>query len=159
MVFLQEYHIFRKLIMATPLTDEDFRLIINDTPQANRLIKKCQFSSERIKKAIQLVLSDWNETPPIVSHYTEETFPYRATLLYGVAALLFAGESAHQSRNHLTYQSGGLTVDDDAEAGAYLNYSRMFDAKYKDLMERQKKAENMEDGFSTIFSGYYCIRN
>lgn len=136
------------------LTIDDVRVFLNDYPEANRLIKRVQFTPERIAKAIQFMIREWNETVPIVNVYTEETFPYKTALLYGVISWLFSGESTFEERNHLTYQSGGLTIDDSNRTQAYLKIAEYFLSKFKDLMERQKKLENIDNGWGSIGSGY-----
>ena len=137
------------------LTIERVRGFLNDYPASNRLLKQFEFSQERISNAIQTVVSEWNETPPITSKYTPESYPYDLTLLYGVCAYLLQSEALTQERNHLTYQSGGLTVDDSNHANAYLSLSNLFFSKYKELMTHQKTIENAKMAWSYIPSPYY----
>lgn len=140
------------------ITTEDIAHFLNDFPELNRLTRKPEFSSERVQRAIQFVVDEWNETPPLIRAYTVENFPYRTTLLYGVVGHLFAGEAAFQERNHLPYNAGGLSVDDSNKSGAYLQFANFFKAQFKDYMERQKRAENHAQGWRIISSGYYSKR-
>lgn len=141
--------------MVKPVTVDDIKSFINDYKDSNRLQKESEFSPERIQKGISHIVAEWNETPPLTSNYTEETFPYRNVLIYGVVSWLYMGQSIHQERNHLVYQSGGLTVDDDNNAQAYLNFSNLCYAKYKEAMEKQKVMENINGGWGTLSSDYY----
>lgn len=133
----------------------EIRLFLNDFATTNKILRDVEFSSERVHNAIKHVIDDWNETPPLVSNYTEDNFPYKTTLLYGVISFLLSSESISQERNHLVYQSGGLTVDDTNHSEAYMQLSNQFQMKYKELMERQKKVENWEGAWTIKTSGYF----
>ena len=136
------------------ITISEVRNFLNDYPDTNKILRKVEFNSERINNAIKYVVDDWNDTPPILNKYTEESFPYKTTLLYGVVSFLLSSEAISQERNHLIYQSGNLTVD-DTHSQAYIALSSQFLQKYKDLMERQKKVENWNKTWSIIPSGYF----
>ena len=141
--------------MARPITVEDIKLFLNDFPEANLLTRESEFSTERIQKARQYVLDEWNETSPNTNVYTVETFPYRNMMLYGIAAWLFLGQATHQARNHLTYQSGGLAISDDENAQAYLNFYNVFNGIFKQRLACKKMEENMNHGWGTEHSDYY----
>lgn len=137
------------------ITINDIKLFLNDFADTNRLLHRPEFSPERIHNAVMNVLSEWNETPPILTQYKEDNFPYRLTMLYGVCSFLLAGEATYQARNQLTYQSGGLAVDDMNKADPYLRLSKEFEQKYKSLMATQKRQENIQRGWGHVSSGYY----
>lgn len=141
--------------MSDKLTLEDIYVFLNDFPETNRLLGKVEFSAERVSQAIRFTIGEWNETPPETNIYTLENFPYRTTLLFGVAAYLFAGQAAFQERNHLTYSSGGISVDDDNRMAAYSNLAQFFKGQFKELTLRQKSSENFAQGWRTINSPYY----
>ena len=143
------------LTKRATLTTEDIAQFLNDFPELNRLTSKPEFTSERVNRAIQFVIDEWNETPPLIHNYTRESFPYRTTLLYGTVGHLFAGESAFQERNHLAYSSGGLSVDDSNKAQPYMQISQYFSGKFKEVMERQKRAENVLNGWGVVPSRLY----
>ena len=136
------------------LTSKDVRIFLNDFPKANRLSGEAEFDPVRIQKAIKFVIDQWNETPPITRRYTDEDFPYKSCLLYGVVGWLFMGEATFQERNHLVYQSGGLSVDDDNSAAAYLNFANYFMGLFREQMKIQKMSENLKLGWGTINSSY-----
>lgn len=143
--------------VSTALTSEDVSQFLNDYPEVNRLIDGKEFTSDRIQTAIKFVLSEWNETPPVINVFTESNFPYKTTLLYGVVGFLFRGEAAFQERNHLPYQSGGLSVDDSNKSNAYIQFANMFDNKFQNLMQRQKVQENLNRGWRTVSSDYSTL--
>lgn len=138
------------------ITIAEIRTFLNDTPESNRVLRKVEFNSERIQQAINYVVSDWNETPPLVANYTVDTFPYKTALLYGVVSFLLKSESISQERNHLGYQSGGLSIDDSNHSGAYTQLANYFEQQYKNQIERLKKVENWNLAYSTIGSGWYA---
>lgn len=140
--------------MSDLLSVESIKLFLNDFPGANKLLKKAEFTPERIRKAKQFMIRDWNESPPILTPYSEENFPYKTTLLYGVAYWLFLGQSTFKERNHLAYSSGGLTVDDDNQSQAYLNFANFFKGQFDQKMRIQKQAENINGGWRSIGSDY-----
>ena len=136
------------------ITIDEIRTFLNDFPDSN-ILKKVEFSPERIANAIKIVINDWNETPPLVASHTVDTFPYRTALLYGVVANLLRSESISQERNHLPYQSGNLAIDDSSHSGPYSNLANYFEQKYQLQIERLKKLENWRLIYSTIDSGWY----
>lgn len=142
-----------------PLTAKDVKLFLNDFPNTNKLLMEEEFTPERIQSAIRFVVNEWNETVPILSSYTPETFPYRNTLLYGVCSWLYAGQAISQERNHLTYSSGGVTIDDDNKSNPYLAFSQFMENKFKQNMKELKQSENLKGAWGTINSSYRYLSN
>ena len=141
------------------ITAEDVQIFLNDYPEANRLLGTKLFDNKRIQRGIQFVVDEWNEIPPILStKYTASNFPYKSTLLYGVCAWLFLGESTSQERNHLAYQSGGIAIDDSNKSNPYLSFYNIFKAEFTRLAESQKISENIKSGFRNIGSDYRYLK-
>lgn len=147
----------QRLTMGTSstLTSEDVQIFLQDYPTSNRLLGKQLFSPDRVQKAIKFAIGTWNETPPVTNVYTDENFPYKTCLLYGVLEFLFLGESTLEERNYLPYQSGGLAVEEDNSAQAYLNFSNLFGQKFAATLKMLKHSENLDRGWGTISSDFY----
>jgi hypothetical protein len=136
------------------VTIEHVRNFLNDRVDVNRLLDDFQFSEDRINSAKELVLMEWNTTPPIINNYTIENFPYDIVMLYGIVSYLLLSEAFSEERNHLPYQAGGITVDDSSHAQAYLSFKNMIDTTYKNQMDMHKKSENEDSGWGIISGGY-----
>ena len=140
---------------SSTLTAEDVQVFLQDYPACNRLTEKQLFTPDRVQKAIKFVIGTWNETLPITNIYSDENFPYKTCLLYGVLEFLFLGESTLEERNYLPYQSGGLTVETDNSSQAYLKLSTLFGQKFMSTLKMLKYNENLDRGWGTISSDYY----
>ena len=133
------------------LTDVDVRIWLRDNdPEANLLLDDFEFSAEEIRTAMTLTVDYWNETPPWVGSYDYDKFPYRYALLKGTAAnLLFMG--AHRfRRNQLSYNAGGLTVDDQNKYQQYDSAGARLWEEYKQWVAQAKRSINVDLGWGTI---------
>lgn len=135
----------------TYLTDVDVRIWLRDNdPEANLLIKDLEFTPEEIRTAFTLAVDYWNDQPPYIGAYDYNRFPWRSQLLRGVAGNLLYMAARGYDRNSLTYNAGGLSVQDQDKAQSYDAASARLTEAYHDWVIRNKRSLNAENGFATI---------
>ena len=75
--------------MATAkLSEQDIRLFLMEKKELNPLLRGVRWSTEDIDAAVNRCIDFWNETPPFINPQTPSSFPYKYTLLIGVAGHL-----------------------------------------------------------------------
>ena len=133
------------------LTDLDVRIWLRDNdPDANVLIDSEEFEAEEIRTAMTLAVDYWNETPPNVGSYDYDKFPYRFALLRGTAANLLFMAAHRYRRNHLHYNAGGVSVDDQNKYQQYdAAGARLWD-EYKQWIAGKKREINVGLGWGTV---------
>jgi len=136
------------------ITVDDVRLFIKDSPQSNYK-GEAEFTTPQIERAIDFTISDFNSTPPLITGFTKNDFPYLSLLLLGVVSHLYKGAAIHQERNHLPASSGGVSVDDSAHANPYLQLANDLRAEYEQKKSMIKISLNMAQGWGGIGSEYY----
>lgn len=83
------------------------RMFMMDNEEMNRLLGRKELDDDRHELAIILTLSDWNTTAPVVGKHDIVSFPSLYLLLTGAAIQCLKMAGFYQSRNELTYNSGG----------------------------------------------------
>lgn len=133
------------------LTDLDVRIWLRDNdPEANVLIDDFEFSPEEIRTAMTLVVDYWNETPPFIRSYDYDKFPYRFALLRGTAGNLLFMAANRYRRNHLSYNAGGVAVNDQDKYQQYDSAGACLWEEYKQWVAAMKKSINVNNGWGTI---------
>lgn len=133
------------------LTDIDVRIWLRDNdPSANVLLDTEEFEAEEIRTAMTLTVDYWNETPPFLGSYDYDKFPYRFALLRGTAANLLFMAAHRYRRNHLSYNAGGVSVDDQNKYQQYDSAGSRLWEEYKQWVTAKKKADNASQGWGTI---------
>ena len=137
------------------LTEVDIRIFIRDyDPELNLLLDDYEFTHEEIRLATSLVVDRWNETPPSVGVYTEDTFPFRYHLLLGTCANLMTMAAFRYRRNELTYQIPGGAINDQNKGKAYDAAAAKMAAGFTDWMMRKKVELNMNQGWGNDWNAY-----
>jgi len=134
--------------MATAkLTEQDIRLFLMDKKELNPLLRGVRFSSDDIDQAIIRCVDFWNETPPFINPQSPNSFPYRYTLLVGVAGHLLRSASINEASNELQYMADGVTVQDKDKAEIFAKIGGMFWDEFKDKITNLKVAQNISSAF------------
>ena len=133
------------------LTDLDVRIWLRDNdPEANNLLADFEFSPEEIRTAMTLTVDYWNDRPPYIKNYDYDKFPFRSALLTGTSAnLLFIAANRYR-RNSLQYSAGGTTIADQEKYQQYDAAGARLWEEYKDWVVKNKRAMNMESGWSIV---------
>ena len=129
------------------------RTFLGDTPEENRLIPDKELSDDKLKLALELALSEYNNTPPFQA-VTFETFPNLMVILYGgaIQALIMAG--IIMARNYLQFNDGGISEVVADKSATYQSWIGNLVGTYKDAVMNIKVSINMEENFGVIPSPY-----
>ena len=135
----------------TFLVENDIRFWLRDNePELNTLLDDYEFTPEEIRQALTYAQDYWNEQPPYIGNIDYDRNPFRFNLLKGTVGNLLAIAANRYRRNHLQYQAGGLTVDDDNKAQAYDAASARLWEEYKLWVRQNKRSINASNGFATF---------
>lgn len=116
----------------------------NDGAPFSSLLDDTEFTDLDIVYAQRRVIQLWNETPPPVSTYTPNNFPYRYWWLKGTVGHLLRMSAARYRRNQLNYSAGGVSIQDQAKADEYEKVGQMELQEFKEWMMREKYRINMD---------------
>lgn len=135
------------------------RLFLNDTPQLNRLIRQQESTDERLDLALALACDDFTITTPLLGTYRIETFPSLFLLIYGSTIQVLRSQGLLQSRNELTYSSGGVSVRIFDKTATYQSWIAQFVAEYERKKQNYKIATNIARAMSGGVASEYSILN
>lgn len=114
---------------------DEIREYVRDTPSLNILLEgRLQSEDSHIEMGMKLAVSDFNSAAP-VSHYTVETFPSAAIILYGTLHHMCNMEAERQLRNNVNYNAQGLNAGIDDKFGQYNQLATY----YKQLLEARTR--------------------
>jgi hypothetical protein len=130
------------------------RLFMRDTPQLNRLIRKEESDNTLFEFAIEMTLSDWNSTTPLIGSVSICNFPSLFLLLHGSAIQLLASQGIYQARNELNYNAGGSSFIRANKSNYYMQWMINFDNKYQLMKRNIKIQQNISLGWGGIVSEY-----
>ena len=131
------------------VTEKDVRLFMMDKPELNPLLRGVRWSPEDIDSAIVYTVSFYNEFPPLIGGYTVETFPFRHTLLMGVAGHLLRSAAINQASNNLTYSVDGVNVNDNDKAEIFARLGQQYWEDFKTQVANIKVAQNLSSAFGS----------
>jgi hypothetical protein len=137
------------------------RLFTRDHPQLNRLVKGEESSDRMIAWAIQDFLSDFAGTPPALGYMTlEQMFEQhlQAFALRGTTVGLLQSVGILQTRNHLQFSDGGISVGVSDKTPMLMQWIRDFQNKYEQQKMQIKVSQNIAQllgGFGGTHSEYF----
>lgn len=135
--------------MASKLTETEIRIFLMDKKELNPLLRGVRWTTEDIDSAITRCVDFWNETPPFINAIAPHQFPYRYTLLAGVAGHLLKSASINEANNQLQYAADGITVLDKDKAEIFAKLGGMFWDEFKDKVTNMKIAQNLSQAFGS----------
>lgn len=139
------------------ITAEDVQAFLRDTAEENYLTDEVDFPPDRVQRAVDFVVNDFNSIP-VITGFSAEKFPFRAILLYGVAAHLLRGLAVSQTRNHLSYSVAGVQIDDTNKGPAYAAMAEGFQGQYEAKARAVKNQINLDEGWGSVSSEYRSSR-
>ena len=142
------------------LSVDDIRSYIKDFSDRNRLLQAPEFSEDRIRLCMELALDDFN-TIPVQTAFSLDNFPSRVILLLGTIAHMYKGEKIFQARNNLTYNDGGITVNDTDKAQVYDKIGDGLMQEFETKTRMWKREFNLSrgwGGFGSEYAGFYRTR-
>lgn len=135
------------------------REFMRDYPELNRLIAGEESSNRQIVWAILDTLDDFNTTPPFTS-FDLDGFPSKSMLLRGTVSTLLESIGLLQTRNHLQFSDGGITVGINDKTPFIQSWIQVFRNAYEAKKEKLKVAYNIENAWGGgIFSEFRFINN
>lgn len=139
-----------------PPSIAEIRLHLRDSsPAESYLLEHLMFDDAEIALAITRPVQFWNEVPPPLSQmYSTQNFPYRYHWLEGICANLFLMVAEQFRRNQLSYQAGGVALDDQNKEGAYERAGQMRWQAYRDWVRGAKASINLESCYGEVSSNY-----
>ena len=142
-----------------PPTILEIRLQLRDSSvEENSLLDGYNFSDEEIAIATMKPIQYFNETDPDVGIYFDTTnFPSRYYWTEGIIGQLFRIVEEYQRKNNLSYNSGGLSVDDRNKEQNYAQAGERHWAIFTEWAKRKKVKINIANGYG-IINSYYAYR-
>lgn len=133
------------------------RLFTQDTPELNRLIRGYELNDDKLDLAVMLTLSDWNTTAPVLSNrITIGTFPSLYLLLHGATIQCLKMAGMYQSRNELTYSSGGSSFIRANKTPYYQSWIQNFSSEYEAKKLNYKIQQNVQGAYGEGFGSEYA---
>lgn len=130
------------------------RLFMRDTPQMNRLLLKEESDDELLSFAIDMTISDWNSTTPMISRVDIGNFPSLYLLMHGGAIQLLKSQGILQARNELNYNTGGSSFMRSNKTNYYQSWMINFSNEYEMKKRNMKIQQNIAGGWGGVASEY-----
>ncbi len=111
------------------------RRFLRDQPKLNALTKKYESDDDDIKFAINMAISDWNSTPPMLSPVGLVDFPILDWLVVASSMFILQSAGVLQYRNDLPFNDSGITVNPWNKGPAYINLAGM----WANIVESKKR--------------------
>lgn len=138
------------------------RYFLSDTPELNLLLRDYETPDDKLEFCIEMALSDWNSTAPILMPPTTIlNYPSLYLLMHGSAIIALKSAGLFQTRNALQYQSGGSAFQRFGKESAYMSWIQLFSNDYEQKKQMLKVSENIERGWHPgggVASEYYKLR-
>lgn len=135
------------------------RSFMRDYPELNRLIAGVESSNRQIVWAIFDSLDDFNTSPPFTSHDIN-SFPSKSLLIRATVCSLLESIGLLQTRNHLQFSDGGITVGVSDKTPFIQSWLQLFRNAYEAKKEKLKVAYNIETAWGGgVFSEYRFVNN
>jgi hypothetical protein len=125
------------------------RRYLRDFAAKNRLLGEEEFSDDLIDDAITFVINDFNTSPPYDISIAINSHPDQL-MKAGIVMYLLEEGAFGYSRDHLTYQAGNVSLDDNDKSAEYMNFANRYRTIYEREKKRHKVAININRGWGII---------
>lgn len=137
---------------------EYLRLFLMDTEELNRLLRRKEIDDRRLELALQLTLSDWNTTTPISNAPVSfANFPSLYLLITGGAIQCLKMAGLYQSRNELTYNSGGSSIVRANKTAYYQTWIANMASEFESKKLNYKLQRNVEAAYGGGLLSEYSL--
>lgn len=137
------------------------RFFLSDTPELNMLLQGYETSDEKLNFCIDMAVSDWNTSAPVLAPPVSlDGYPSLYLLMHGVAIVALKSAGLFQTRNGLPYQAGNSQFQRFGKGAEYQGWIRLFQMEYEQKKRDIKIAFNISRGWggnNGVFSEYYNI--
>jgi len=130
------------------------RLFLRDTPALNRLIRKEESDDELLTFAIDMTLSDWSTTTPVMYNVDITNFPSLYLLMQGSVIQILKCQGIYQARNELNYNTGGSSFIRSNKTNYYMSWLVNFSNEYELKKRNLKIGQNINRGWGGVASEY-----
>lgn len=130
------------------------RLFLQDTPELNRLIRKKESEADLIDFAIEMTISDWNATTPMLYPVSIENFPSLYMLMMGASIQILVSQGILQARNELQYNAGGSSFLRSNKSNYYMQWAINLQNQYELKKRNIKIQQNVSRGWGGVSSEY-----
>jgi len=139
------------------------RAHMRNYPELNRLVRGVESTDRQIAWAVVDAVSDFNGTP----HFTSKTLDdllakgqYSLMLRLTIISLL-ESIALLQTRNHLNYSDGGISVGVNDKTPMLMNWLQLYKGETQQKLQRVKVAMNIEDvlGEPGVHSEFWAVNN
>jgi hypothetical protein len=130
------------------------RLFLRDTPELNRLILDYESDEDLLNFAIEMAVSDWNSTSPIMGVTTIGNYPSLYLLMHGAVIQILKTQGLYQARNELNYSAGGSSFVRSNKSNYYLTWMTTFANEYAIKVRNLKIQRNISRGWGGVNSEY-----
>jgi hypothetical protein len=135
------------------------RMFMRDHAELNRLVAGEESSNRQILWAVMDALDDFNSDPPFTS-YGIYSFPSRSLLVRMTAISLLTSIGLLQTRNHLQFSDGGITVGINDKTPFLQAWINLLTGMVKEKKDRIKVAQNIERAWDGgVNSEYRFVNN
>lgn len=135
------------------------RVFMRDYSQLNRLISGEESSNRQIMWAILDALDDYNSSPPF-TNFGLANFPSKHVLIRMTVVSLLESVGLLQTRNHLQFSDGGITVGINDKTQFLQSWIQLFRSRTDAKIERLKVAYNIEQAWGGgIHSEFRFVNN
>ncbi len=151
-----EPSLFAGSCYAGPPSVMEIRLSLRDSsPVESRLIDTVMFDDAEIALAVTRPVQYFNEiNPPLTQQFTTANFPSRYHWCVGAASVLFRMAEVYFVKNQLSYQAGGLAVDDFNKAADYRAAADARWLEYTTWVRATKVTLNLNAGWGSVGTPY-----
>lgn len=133
------------------------RLFLMDTPALNRLILKEESDDEVLTFAIEMAISDWNSSSPILPPITIVNYNSLYLLMHGATIQVLKSQGLLQARNQLSYSAGGSSFSRNDKSAMYQSWMVNFVNDYEVKKRNLKVHCNIKRGWGGVNSEYERI--
>lgn len=121
------------------------RLFLRDFPELNRLIAGVESTDRQIAWAVMDALADFNGTPHFTTLTLEDLLGMNQhnLLLRMTTISVIESVGMLQTRNHINYSNGGITVGVNDKTPMLMNWLTYFKATTDQMKQRVKVAINI----------------
>jgi len=130
---------------------------LRDDAVVNQLLDGKESSPGQLRMALEDSLDDWNTTPPPIPPVSFLTHPSRNLLIKGAVIEILISAGILMSRNRLSYNDGGISVQVSDKASDYSQWINMLVRNYESKKIEIKKTINVERGWGGVPSEYSVI--
>lgn len=134
------------------------RFYMRDFAELNRLVAGEESSDRQIAWAVLDALSDFNGTPPFIGDMTIEGMigsGQQALLLRMTVIAVIESVALLQTRNHINYSNGGITVGVNDKTPMLMNWLQYFRSMTEQRKLQVKVAFNIAALLQPVNSGVH----